>query len=294
MAKWGKKIQQSDVFNWHKRKISSFSFLNTFMFNRLILEIHIFISLGQKLNISQYDKLLLYNKHMFPIHIIAFITSVHTLLSPPSAIFFTSPGDDRRGPVSDLEAVGRERERGRESWSRTSSITLCFSLQSRAARRLTHSLWDTLNNSQSGKCGWIPNENRSSLCFINCCHYQHFQIAHIPLTNRQPCRCFGGWKRRKMLHCHCSSVTVHFSAMDVGFFPIGAIYCKLRTYMFRSLMVVSMHQNELCVCECVWGAVLENLHFLPFCTSAAVQLRGKYFTIYSYNLTAFIMSYFKN
>ncbi len=149
-----------------------------------------------------------------PLHIITYITSAHTLLSPPSAIFSTSPGDDRRAPASDLEAVGRERG----SWSRTNSITLCFSLQSRAARRLTHSLWDTLDNSQSGKCGWIPNENRSSLCFINCCYYQHFQIPHIPLTNRQPCRYLGGGKGRKMLECRCGSVTVHFLCNGCGVF----------------------------------------------------------------------------
>lgn len=83
------------------------------------------------------------------------------------------------------------------SWGRSNSITLCFSLQSRAARRLTHSLRDTLDNSQSGKCGWIPNENRSSLCFINCCCYQHFQIPHIPLTNRRPCRYLGGGERER-------------------------------------------------------------------------------------------------
>lgn len=100
-------------------------------------------------------------------------------------------------PVSDLETVGRERG----SWSSSLSITLCFSLQSQAARRLTHSLRDTVDNSQSGKCDWIPNENRSSLCFINCCYDLHFQISHIPLTNRE---------RRKMFDCHCFFKTTRF------------------------------------------------------------------------------------
>lgn len=103
------------------------------------------------------------------------------------------------------------RQREREAAEAGAAPSLCvFPLQSRAARRLTHSLWDTLNNSPSGKCGWISNENRSSLCFINCCYYRHFQIPHIPLTNRQPCRYVGAGKRRKMLVCHCSSVAVHF------------------------------------------------------------------------------------
>lgn len=133
----------------------------------------------------------------------------HPQPSAPSTIFSTSPGDDRRTPVSDLEAAGRERER--EAAEAEAAPSLCvFPLQSRTAQHLTHSLWDPLDNSPSGKCGWIPNENRSSLCFINCCYYRHFQIPHIPLTNRQPCRYVGAGKRRKMLVCHCSSVAVHF------------------------------------------------------------------------------------
>lgn len=105
----------------------------------------------------------------------------------------------------------RQREREREAAEAGAAPSLCvFPLQSRTARHLTHSLWDTLDNSPSGKCGWIPNENRSSLCFINCCYYRHFQIPHIPLRNRQPCRYVGAGKRRKMLVCHCSSVAVHF------------------------------------------------------------------------------------
>lgn len=89
----------------------------------------------------------------------------------------------------------RQRARGRRS--RSLSITPCFSLQSWGTQRLRHSLWDSLDISQSGKCGWIPNENRSSLCFINCCCDRHFQISHIPLTLWQPCRYSGGGKREK-------------------------------------------------------------------------------------------------
>lgn len=84
----------------------------------------------------------------FPWHLIACVAPIHDLLAPPSTIFFILPGDDRLGPVSDLEAVGREGG----SESRTASITLYFSPQSSAARRLTHSLWDILDNSQCGKC----------------------------------------------------------------------------------------------------------------------------------------------
>lgn len=175
---------------------------------------------------------------MFPLHIIAYVAPTHDLPSPPSTIFFILPGDDRLAPVSDLEAVGREGG----SESRTSSITLYFSLQSWAARRWTYSLWDILDNSQCGKCVWIPNENRSSLCFIKCCYYQHFQIAHIPLTNRQPCRYLGGGKGRQRLDCHCSSATVHFLCNVCGlFFTKGSIYWKVEIYMLRFLTDVRMH-----------------------------------------------------
>lgn len=47
-------------------------------------------------------------------HIITYISSIHTLFYPPPIIFSTSPGDDRRAPESDLKAVGRERERMRQ------------------------------------------------------------------------------------------------------------------------------------------------------------------------------------
>lgn len=58
-------------------------------------------------------------------HIIAYIASTHALLSPPSTIFFTSPGDDRRAPVSDLEAGGREREAAEAEPTPSHCVFLC-------------------------------------------------------------------------------------------------------------------------------------------------------------------------
>lgn len=86
--------------------------------------------------------LFLQNRYVSITHHCQFVTPTHNLLLP-ATIFSPSPGDDRRGLVSDLEAVGREGG----SYSRTHTITLYFSLQSRAVRRLTHSLWDVLDNS---------------------------------------------------------------------------------------------------------------------------------------------------
>lgn len=139
-------------------------------------------------------------------------THIHTHPSSLYLLQFSPPHQEMTdAPQNKIESLQAEGARRREAAGAGAAPSLCvFPLQSRVARRLTHSLWDTLHNSLSGNCGWIPNENRSSLCFINCCYYRHFQIPLVPPTNRQPCRCVGAVKRREMLVCHCSSATAHF------------------------------------------------------------------------------------
>lgn len=166
------------------------------------------MNISQKLNYSN-------GTGTFLFHVVASVTPTHELLSPPFTIFSTCLGDDRRTPVSDLEAVARDGGRGGKS--RTSSITLCFSLQCWSAQCLKHSLWDALDDSVLGAQLNTKWKQKDSLCFINC-YYQHLQIDHISLTNLQPFCYFGGRKRRRMLDCHCSSVTVHFLYNMMGFF----------------------------------------------------------------------------
>lgn len=73
-------------------------------------------------------------------HAIACVLLMQHQCSPPSAIFSTSPGDNRHAAVPDLEA-------GKGGGGRTNSIALYFSLQGWPAQCLTHSLWDLLDNS---------------------------------------------------------------------------------------------------------------------------------------------------
>lgn len=130
-------------------------------------------------------------------------------------------------PQYQIRRLQAEREKKRGSWTRISSITLCFSLQSPAARRLTHSLRDTLDISQCGKCGWIPNENRSCRCFINCCYYQHFQIPPYSPDKSAVMSLYRWRERKKTSDCHCSSVTVHFpcNGCEVFFFRVHIWNC---------------------------------------------------------------------